>query len=485
MALARSPDRKVHPLLQFQALGLSPVLVKTVQKLGFETPTPIQSQAIPIVLQGRDLMGLAQTGTGKTAAFGLPLIQNLLAANGKPDPKTVRSLILAPTRELVNQITGNLRSFVRGSPLRVTSVVGGASIGMQIRDMARGADILVATPGRLLDLTERKAVFLDTAKFLVLDEADQMLDLGFIHSLRTIAGLIGTPRQTLLFSATMPKQIEELARVYLHNPERVQVAPAGRAADKIRQSVHFIGQSEKTSLLKKCLAERPGDLSLVFARTKHGAEKLMQHLVDCGFPAGSIHGNKSQGQRDRAIRAFRNGEIRVLVATDVAARGIDIPGVSHVYNYDLPEVPENYVHRIGRTARAGADGEAVAFCCAAEIRQLRDIERLMGLAIEVASGEVPRYEHAKLANSKRRGQGQNHSNGRGKQQRQPGQDHKSVGARPTIGQKQGHGEQRERRSSEAGGATVERNSRSNHNNAGARNNRPGWGRKNKRKSVAA
>lgn len=375
--------------IHFQDLGLAPVLQKSVRVLGFETPTSIQLKAIPQVLKGRDLMGLAQTGTGKTAAFGLPLAHQLLGAKRKPAPKTARALVLAPTRELVNQIAVNMRSYIRGAPLRIACVTGGASIGAQIKELARGTDILVATPGRLIDLLERKAVFLDTVKFLVLDEADQMLDLGFIHALRQIARVIGAPRQTLLFSATMPKQIEELSQTYLTNPVRIEVAPPGRAADKIRQSVHFVGQRSKADLLKQCLARRPDALSLVFARTKRGAERLMKHLVENGHAADSVHGNKNQNQRERAIRAFRNGNIRVLVATDVAARGIDIPGVSHVYNFDLPEVPENYVHRIGRTARAGADGEAVAFCGTDEIRFLRDIERLMDITIDVASGERP------------------------------------------------------------------------------------------------
>ncbi len=396
-------------IVQFQDLGLSPVILKSVRALGFDTPTPIQREAIPLVLGGRDLMGLAQTGTGKTAAFGLPLVHHLLGAKQKPAPKTVRALILAPTRELVNQIAANLRSYVRGTPVRIACVVGGASINVQIKDLARGTDILVATPGRLIDLVERKAVFLDTAKFLVLDEADQMLDLGFIHALRRIARLVGAPRQTLLFSATMPKQIEELSQAYLTDPLRIEVAPPGRAADKVRQSVHFVGHRSKADLLRQCLAERPAALSLVFARTKRGAERLMKNLAESGLAAGSIHGNKNQSQRDRAIRAFRSGDIRVLVATDVAARGIDIPGVSHVYNFDLPEVPENYVHRIGRTARAGADGEAVAFCGADEFRLLRDIERLMGISIDVASGERP--EHAEGQAPRGGGKGRTQSRG--------------------------------------------------------------------------
>jgi len=385
---ARATD-KVYILTQFEALGLSAVILKTLETLGYENPTPIQSQAIPLVLDGKDLMGLAQTGTGKTAAFGLPLIQHLNKGNFKPQPKTVRALILAPTRELAKQICENLNGFAKRTPLRISMVVGGVSIGAQIKNLARGTDVLVATPGRLLDLVERRAVDLSTAQYLVLDEADQMLDLGFIHALRRIARLLGTPRQTMLFSATMPKLVAELASTYLTDPVRIEVSPSGKAADKINQSVHFINQQGKQELLKDCLIERRDDLSLVFARTKRGAERLMKHLVSCGFKAGSIHGNKSQGQRDRAIRAFKSGETRILVATDVAARGIDISGISHVYNYELPEVPENYVHRIGRTARAGAEGQAIAFCSPEEFHLLQAIEKLMEITIDVASGQRP------------------------------------------------------------------------------------------------
>jgi len=394
-------------LKNFDELGLNPAMLKSVAALGFETPTPIQAEAIPHVLSGRDLMGLAQTGTGKTAAFGLPLVHKLMEEGGRPRPREVSSLILAPTRELTNQIAANLSDYVRGTRIRVETVVGGASIGNQIRRLKHGTDILVATPGRLLDLTERRAVDLRSARYLVLDEADQMLDLGFIHALRRISRLVGTPRQTLLFSATMPKEIEELSRAYLSDPVQVEVAQRGRTADKVAQSVHFVEKAGKPALLKACLAERPGDISLVFARTKHGAEKLMKGLVKEGFAAGSIHGNKSQNQRERAIRAFREGDIRVLVATDVAARGIDIPGVSHVYNYDLPEVPESYVHRIGRTARAGADGEAVAFCAPEEVKLLRGIEKLTGIDIRIAGGEPP----ASLRRDTGKGGGKPHGQG--------------------------------------------------------------------------
>lgn len=376
-------------LTDFQSLGLSDGLLSAVADNGYDQPTPIQQKAIPLILEGRDLMGLAQTGTGKTAAFGLPLIDSLLADNARARPKGTRALILAPTRELVNQIAKNLISFLKNTPLRVTSVVGGVSINGQIKRLSKGTDILVATPGRLLDLVDRNAVDLASASYLVLDEADQMLDLGFIHALRRIAGLVAKERQTLLFSATMPKQINELAQSYLRNPERVEVSPTGRTADKVTQSVYFMDQKAKGDFLVEQLQAKPDGMSLVFGRTKHGAERLMRKLAQCGIAAGSIHGNKSQNQRDRAIRDLREGKINVLVATDVAARGIDIPGVSHVYNFELPEVAEAYVHRIGRTARAGAEGEAIALCAPEEIGLFRQIEKLIGIDITVAGGEIP------------------------------------------------------------------------------------------------
>jgi ATP-dependent RNA helicase RhlE len=406
-------------LTTFEQFGLAPHILKSIKIIGFDQPTPIQSKAIPIAVSGRDIMGIAQTGTGKTAAFGLPLVNHLMASDIRPAPKTTQALILAPTRELANQIAENLRLYVRGTRLKVNVVVGGTSLNHQCRKLAVGTDILVATPGRLVDLIERKALTLQETNFLVLDEADQMLDLGFIHSLRKIARMLATPRQTMLFSATMPKQMAELASAFLIDPVRVDVAPSGRPIEKIRQSVHFVSQDKKAELLEKHLAERPDDLSIVFSRTKHGAEKLMKRLVAKDFRAASIHGNKSQNQRDRAIRDFKSGKLRILVATDVAARGIDIPGVSHVYNFDLPEVPENYVHRIGRTARAGADGQALAYCSAAEVHLLAAIEKVMGLSVDVGSGERPVGEPsaAPRRGSRNKGRG---NNGRGNNERSNG-----------------------------------------------------------------
>src|SRR6478609_6562605 len=397
--------RKVFALTNFASLGVSKEIVATLTSLGIETPTPIQAQAIPLVLEGRDLIGLAQTGTGKTAAFGLPLIERLLADGTRPDNRTTRSLILAPTRELVNQIAANLKTFVKGRPLKINLVVGGVSINKQQLQLEKGTDILVATPGRLLDLVARRAIGLTTVRFLVLDEADQMLDLGFVHDLRKIAKIVPKRRQTMLFSATMPKAIADLAADFLTDPVKVEVTPPGKAADKVEQYVHFVnGKNDKTDLLKKSLNENPDGRAIVFLRTKHGAEKLMKHLDSVGYSVASIHGNKSQGQRERALKAFKDGDIKTLIATDVAARGIDIPAVSHVYNYDLPEVAEAYVHRIGRTARAGRDGIAIAFCAPDESRLLRDIERLMNISIAVASGEAP----ANMNAAPKRGSGNNH-----------------------------------------------------------------------------
>ena len=311
----------------FQTMGLPEKLVSRLAAMDINEPTPIQAHAIPHALNGKDVMGLAQTGTGKTAAFGLPLIAQMMVSNQKPEPRSVRGLILAPTRELAKQISDNLKRFVQNTPIKIGLVVGGVSINPQISSLARGIDILVATPGRLIDLLDRRALSLHATTFLVLDEADQMLDLGFIHSLRKIAGMLPKTRQTMLFSATMPKQMNELANSYLQNPKRVEVSPPGKAADKITQSIHFIAKSEKAKLLIELLDKHRDELALVFSRTKHGAEKLMKTLDKSGFSAGSVHGNKSQGQRERALKSFRSSEIKILVATDVAARGLDIPQV--------------------------------------------------------------------------------------------------------------------------------------------------------------
>ncbi|WP_299498936.1 DEAD/DEAH box helicase [uncultured Roseobacter sp.] len=429
----------------FDMMDLPPKLVARLNEMGLKDPTPIQKQAIPHALNGRDVMGLAQTGTGKTAAFGVPLVAQMLELEGRPAPKSVRGLVLAPTRELATQISVNLRGFAEKTQIKVAMVVGGQSINNQIKRLERGVDLLVATPGRLLDLMDRRAVRLDEAVFLVLDEADQMLDMGFIHDLRKIANVIPKERQTMLFSATMPKQMNELAQSYLRSPIRVEVSPPGKAADKVTQEVHFIAKSEKAGLLIEMLDKHRDERALVFGRTKHGSEKLMKTLVKAGYAAGSIHGNKSQGQRDRAIAAFKSGEIKVLVATDVAARGLDIPDVKHVYNYDLPNVPDNYVHRIGRTARAGKDGAAIAFCAPDEMGELKAIQKTMGVAIPVGSGRP--WEAMDIPEgTKPKGRGR----GRGRGGRPQGGAAGTGGQQPQ-GKKPGGGRRRRRGGKPGGG----------------------------------
>ncbi|WP_299558318.1 DEAD/DEAH box helicase [uncultured Sulfitobacter sp.] len=425
----------------FDMMGLPAALVKRLSAMGLKEPTPIQKQAIPHGLNGRDVMGLAQTGTGKTAAFGIPLVAQMLQMEGRPSPKAVRGLVLAPTRELATQISVNLRQFAESTPLKVAMVVGGQNINTQIKRLHSGVDLLVATPGRLLDLLDRKAVRLDEATFLVLDEADQMLDMGFIHDLRKISQLIPKSRQTFLFSATMPKLMNEIANSYLNSPIRIEVSPPGKAADKVTQEVHFIAKAEKKALLVELLDKHRDERALVFGRTKHGCEKLMKDLVKAGFKAASIHGNKSQGQRDRAIEAFKSGEITVLVATDVAARGLDIPDVKHVYNYELPNVPDNYVHRIGRTARAGKDGAAIAFCAPDEMGELKDIQKTMKIAIPVASGRP--WEAMEIP-AKPKGRGGRGGGGRGRGQGGGGRPQGASGSAPGGASKPGGGRRRRR-----------------------------------------
>ena len=367
----------------FSNLGLSAPLLSALAAAGYSTPTPIQQQAIPPVLAGRDVCGIAQTGTGKTAAFALPILQRLSVARRGPLPGACRALVLSPTRELASQIADSFRSYGRSLPLSTAVVFGGVTIARQRRQLARGVDILVATPGRLLDLIDSGSLSLSRVEILVLDEADRMLDLGFIHALRRIVKLLPQQRQTLLFSATMPKAIATLAEQYLNDPVKVTVTPAATTVDRIDQSVVFVPSDRKRQLLAGMLRDPAFGRVLVFTRTKHGADRVARHLGDSGVVAAAIHGNKSQPQRERALAAFRAGDARVLVATDIAARGIDVDGVSHVVNFDLPNVPEDYVHRIGRTARAGARGIAIAFCSDEERPYLRDIEKLTRRSIQV------------------------------------------------------------------------------------------------------
>ncbi len=361
--------------MSFQFLGLSKPLLDALAAKGYSQATPIQRQAIPTVLSGRDLLGIAQTGTGKTAAFMLPSLDRLAAEEKRVRPGQVRMLVLAPTRELAAQIAASAQAYGRFMRLSVGAIYGGVPNHKSVRIVSSGLDVLVATPGRLLDLIDQRAMSLRELEILVLDEADQMLDLGFIHALRRIVSLVPPRRQTLFFSATMPRAIKELADKYLTDPVEVSITPAATTVERIEQSVTMVNQTEKAALLAFHLQQGQVERALVFSRTKHGADKIVRQLEAAGISAAAIHGNKSQAQRERAITAFRSGDVPVLIATDIAARGIDIPGVSHVVNFDLPDVPEQYVHRIGRTARAGAGGIAIAYCSPDERGNLRDIER--------------------------------------------------------------------------------------------------------------
>ena len=367
----------------FESLGLSRPVLQALALKEYGEPTPIQAQAIPTVLQGRDLLGIAQTGTGKTAAFMLPSIDRLAAANKRPQPRTCRMLVLAPTRELASQIAVSARAYAKFSHMTVATVFGGTSVYRNKQDLQRGVDILVATPGRLMDLVEQNAVTLAKIEILVLDEADQMMDLGFIHVLRRIVAMLPRDRQTLFFSATMPKSIRELADKFVRDPAEVKVTPESTTAERVDQYVTFCNQSEKQALLTLTLRHNKVERALIFTRTKHGADRVVRHLGASGIAANAIHGNKSQPQRERALGEFRSGKVPILVATDIAARGIDVSGVSHVINFELPNVAEQYVHRIGRTARAGAGGIAIAFCSDEEKGDLRGIEKLIRQRIEV------------------------------------------------------------------------------------------------------
>jgi ATP-dependent RNA helicase RhlE len=368
---------------EFAALGLAAPLLQALASAGYAAPTPIQAQAIPPILQGHDLQGIAQTGTGKTAAFALPILNRFL---DNPQPRRrghCRALVLSPTRELAVQIGASFKSYAKHTPLRVTVWVGGVGKVPQARAIADGVDILVATPGRLLDHLNDRTLRLDSVEVFVLDEADHMLDLGFIIPIRRIAGMLPKQRQTLFFSATMPTEIAKLADALLRDPISVAVTPIASVVPKIDQKVVFVETAQKRAMLSRVLKDAAEGRTLVFCRTKHGADRVTKHLEDAGYRAAVIHGDKSQGQRQRALQDFRAGHVRVLVATDLAARGIDVDGVSHVVNFDLPNVAESYVHRIGRTGRAGASGTAISFCDASERGQLRDIEKLLRAKVPV------------------------------------------------------------------------------------------------------
>jgi ATP-dependent RNA helicase RhlE len=371
----------------FTELGVAEPLRRALEAEGYTQPTPIQVSAIPVLMAGQDLLGLAQTGTGKTAAFALPLLQRLSTGHEQRRARSVRALILAPTRELAIQIHDSLRTYGRYLHIRNAVIVGGVSQQAQVKALAGGVDILVATPGRLLDLMSQGHVRLDAVTHLVLDEADRMLDMGFIRDIRRIVAALPKKRNSMLFSATMPADVEHLAQSILHQPVRIDVSPPKRTADNIDQRVYYVAAAEKRALLATLLKDSTLARVLVFTRTKHTANRVADHLDKNGFSADAIHGNKSQGARQRALERFRSGDARILVATDIAARGIDIDDITHVINFELPNEPESYVHRVGRTARAGAAGIAIAFCDPAENGYLRDIERLTKSSLTVVHGE--------------------------------------------------------------------------------------------------
>lgn len=369
---------KEFHLTQFTDLGLAEPILRAVTAQGYETPTPIQAQVVPAMMAGNDILGTAQTGTGKTAAFVLPLLHSLSQTNRRPEPKTCRALVLAPTRELAAQIVESVRAYSSEMRASVTMVIGGVKISKQIRALQRGVDIVVATPGRLLDLKSQGAISFDRIETVVLDEADHMMDMGFLPQIRKIMTQLPRERQTVLLSATMPKDIRALADKFLKNPVNIAVAAVSRPVERIDQSVRFLSPDQKRTALTEILSGENVDSAIVFTRTKRGADRVCRHLEGAGLASAAIHGNKSQNQRTRTLDAFRSRELRVLVATDIAARGIDIDKVSHVVNFELPNVPESYVHRIGRTARAGESGTAITLCAPDERKLLRDIEKVIG-----------------------------------------------------------------------------------------------------------
>jgi ATP-dependent RNA helicase RhlE len=368
-------------LTSFDGFGLNDAIARAIVEEKYAIPTPIQVQTIPVVMSRRDVIGIAQTGTGKTAAFALPILQQLVADPRALERKSCRVLVLSPTRELSGQILDSFRTYGRHLRIRTALAIGGVPMGGQVRALLGGVDVLVATPGRLLDLVDNNALRLGGVEVLVLDEADRMLDMGFIHDIRRIVAKLPAKRQTLLFSATMPGAIADLAAQLLRNPIRVAVTPPASTVERVAQRIIHVDRAGKPAALVDVLRRETIDRALVFTRTKHGADKVVRQLSKAGIAAQAIHGNKSQGQREHALAAFRRGEVKTLVATDIAARGIDVDGISHVINFDLPNIPETYVHRIGRTARAGADGIAISLCDRDELAFLRDIEKLIGKSI--------------------------------------------------------------------------------------------------------
>jgi len=425
-------------LNSFNDFGLAEPILRALAEEKYVTPTPIQGQTIPLLLAKRDVVGIAQTGTGKTAAFALPILNTLAANRARPQPKTCRVLVLSPTRELSGQILDSFRTYGRHLRIQSTLAIGGVNMGPQVRALAHGVDVLVATPGRLLDLIQSHAVRLSEVEMFVLDEADRMLDMGFIRDIRKIVAKLPTERQTLLFSATMPQDIAELARHMLKDPAKVSVTPQATTVERIAQRIVHVDRGSKPKMLSDIILAEKVDRVLVFTRTKHGADKVVRGLIKDGISAEAIHGNKSQNQRERVLKDFRNGRVKTLVATDIAARGIDVEGISHVINFDLPNIPESYVHRIGRTARAGADGIAISLCSHDELPFLRDIEKLIRMAIP-ATGQSsqprptqrpPQQHHGRPGQHQRNGQARNGEGRNGSRNERGGQRN---------GQKRGHG----------------------------------------------
>ena len=370
--------------MTFKELGLIPSVLRTLKEQGYEKPTPIQQQSIPILLKGRDLLGCAQTGTGKTAAFAIPIIQHLSKPHNEPKGRRkIKALVITPTRELATQISESFTVYGKYTNLKNTVIFGGVKQKGQVDALRRGVDILVATPGRLLDLINQRKISLRDIQYFVLDEADQMLDMGFIHDIKKVIALLPKQRQSLFFSATMHPKIVALSKQILGNPERVTVQPEQTTAERVEQSIYFVTKGNKIKLLIHLLEVNEMDSVLVFSRTKHGANKIVKLLLREGFQSAAIHGNKSQTARELALNNFKKGDLKILVATDIAARGIDIDELSFVVNYDLPNVPESYVHRIGRTGRAGSSGIAISFCDANERPYLRDIQKLINKKISV------------------------------------------------------------------------------------------------------